>query len=157
LTDGSERTPTLATEENMSLISANDDIDLSMEVEVASFTNEDMSTASSGEDLASSSEEKLSSPLTDKSEPFIRIRKQSPSLHETTAGSTEKTGYSDEGSPPHTDTTRATTPETESERNHRLSEKAKARPWEAPNPRPRTPRLLLRLHRVSEHTNSETD
>ncbi|KAL7818326.1 hypothetical protein V8C26DRAFT_428246 [Trichoderma gracile] len=154
---GSERTPTLATEGNMSLMSTDDDIDLSLKVEVTSFMNEDMSAASSEGGLSRSSEEKLSSPLSDKSVPFIMVREPSLSLHETTAGSTEKTAYTDEGSPPHTNTTRATTPETELDRNHRMAEKAKAGSWEAPNSRPRTPRLPLRLDRVSEQSNSETD
>ncbi|KAH0491812.1 hypothetical protein TgHK011_003220 [Trichoderma gracile] len=157
LTDGSERTPTLATEGNMSLMSTDDDIDLSLEVEVTSFMNEDMSAASSEGGLSRSSEEKLSSPLSDKSGPFIMVEEPSLSLHETTAGSTVKTAYTDEGSPPHTNTTRATTPETELDRNHRMAEKAKAGSWEAPNSRPRTPRLPLRLDRVSEQSNSETD
>ncbi|TFB01062.1 hypothetical protein CCMA1212_006856 [Trichoderma ghanense] len=157
LTDGSEKTPTFAAEDNMSLISIDDDIDLSMEVEATSFTNEDMSIVFSKEDIASSSEEKPSPPLSDKSEPFIMVREPSPSMHETVADSTEKTSSSDEGSPPHTNTTRATTPDFEFDRYPRIPDKAKIRPWEAPDPRPRTPRLSLRLHRVSEQSSSETD
>lgn len=133
----------------MSLIFTDEDIDLSMEVEVASFSHAGLSTASS--------EEELASPLSDKSEPFMMVGEPSPFMHETVATSTGKTSVSNGDSPPHSNTTRATTPETEFEENHRISNKAKARSWEAPNARPRTPGSTLRLDRVSEQSGSEAD
>ncbi|KAL6883002.1 hypothetical protein HDV57DRAFT_527293 [Trichoderma longibrachiatum] len=136
-------------QENMSLIFKDEDIDLSMEVEVASFSHAGLSTAPS--------EEELASPLSDKSEPFMMVGEPSPFMHETVATSTGKTSVSNGDSPPHSNTTRATTPETEFEENHRISDKAKARSWEAPNARPRTPGSTLRLDRVSEQSGSEAD
>ncbi|KAL7812660.1 hypothetical protein V8C44DRAFT_357819 [Trichoderma aethiopicum] len=138
-----------APQENMSLIFTDEDIDMSMEVEVASFSHAGLSTASS--------EEEPASPLSDKSEPFMMVGEPLPFMHETVATSTRKTSVSNGDSPPHSNTTRATTPETEFEENHRVSDKTKARSWEAPNARPRTPGSPLRLDRVSEQSGSETD
>ena len=149
----------------MSLTSTEEDIDLSMEVEATSSTDEGMSaastdegmhTVSTDEDVAPPMEVKFASPVADKSGPYIMLREASPSIHETVADSTEKTS-SDEGSPPHTNTTRATTPESEVDRHNRIHEDAKRRSWEAP--RPRTPlwRVPLRLHRVSEQSSSSSE
>ncbi|KAL6866858.1 hypothetical protein J3F83DRAFT_766439 [Trichoderma novae-zelandiae] len=160
LTDGSDRLPTpAATEEGMSTASSDEDIDLSMEVEAASSSMEDSTEAFTDEDTAPFIEVKIASPMAERTEPFIMAREPSPSIHETVADSTEKTSSSDEGSPPHTNTTRATTPESELERVSRYSENAKGRPWEALASRPRTPlwKVPHKLQRVQEQSNSEAD